>query len=77
LAQYILAEETSKHACLAQQNSYWPSTFWPKKSQNMPVWLSKIVPGPAFFHRLLRRSQKAQQTLTPAIDLTKWFEWSQ
>jgi hypothetical protein len=34
-----------------------------KKSQNMPVWLSKIVLGPEhFFHKLLRfGSQKAQQ----------------
>jgi hypothetical protein len=60
-AQYILDEEKSKHAGLAQQNSWWPSKFWMKKSQNVPVWLSKIVLGPAFFHKLLRRSQKAQQ----------------
>jgi hypothetical protein len=36
-----------------------------KKRQNMLVWLSKMVFGPAFLHRMLRL---VKQSLTPAVD---------
>jgi len=39
-----------------------------KKSQNMLVWLSKMVFGLAFQHSLLRLGKKAQRKVTSAVE---------
>jgi hypothetical protein len=46
-----------------------------KKSENMPVCLSKMVLA-QYFCTGCWDWQKAQQSLTPIVDLARGFDWS-